>query len=240
MEERIILKGRSKTLEPIITEILALHQMFRNRDIGEFTGYPLDEYVRARPQSFKLKVLFYSIEAPHWKAPNNGKLVRATYHVPFIQRTKIDWETIKQACGGNNGYLWGRFLCTCNVIDDDGSMRQMQVYGSSEAEAEQRLKALLTLSSGKIATLSITEEKKEGRRATDKLLYKDSTRVYPAYFTIVNMEKIITESNVATIGGNYVWAKARIPLWTSTKPPDCDEQIREAIRVKGSSTPATP
>lgn len=240
MEERIVMKGRSKALEPAITQILALHQILRDRDIGEFTGYPLDDYVRAKPQSFHIRVLFYSVESPPWKPPNNQKLVTATYKVPFIQRTKIDWALIKAACGGDNGYMWGRFCCTANVKGEDGSIRQMKVYGNSDTEAEQRLKALWSLTDSSIVTISITEEKKEGLRTIDKLLYKEPTRIYPAYFTVINQEKIVTESNFATLSGNYTRKKSRIALWTSTKPSDADEQIREAIRVKGSSNPATP
>lgn len=240
MTERIILKGRSEMLKPIITELLAIQQLIRNRDIGDFVGYPLDEYVRAKPQSLKLAVLFYSVQSPPWRTIDATRLKSATYNVPFVDRTKVDWQFIKMACGGHNGYLWGRFRCVADIIDDGGSMRQMQVYGASEAEAEQRLKALLTLSNGTIASLSVAEEKKEGRRATDKLLYKEPTRVYPAYFTIIHQEKIVTESNTATLSGNYKRNKARIPLWTETKPPDADEIIREALRVRGSSATTTP
>jgi hypothetical protein len=234
--ERIILKGRSETLKPIITEILALHQLIHDRDIGEFCGYPLDEYVRAKPQRFKLKIVFYSVQSPPWRSLDNSELVRATYHVPFVQRSKIDWQTIKTACGGATGYMWGRFLCNANVQDDEGNIRKMQVYGATGAEAEQRLKALLTLTDGQILTLNITEEQREGRRAADKKLYKESTRVYPAHFTIIHQEKIVTESNIPTLSGNYRRTKFRIPLWTATKPPDADEKILEALRVRGSST----
>lgn len=235
MTEKIILRGRTEMLKPIITEVLAIHQLIRDRDIGEFTGYALDDYVREKPQTFSLKILFCSVPSPPWSMIDTTKLKRATYRVPFIDKTKIDWQTIKLACGGNNGYMWGRFRASANIIKSDGSIRPMQVYGSSESEAEQRLKALVTLSDGTIATLTIAEEKKEGRRAADKLLYKESTRVYPAYFTIIHQEKIIAESNRAMLTGNYRRNKARIPLWTDTKPPDADERIREAIRIRGSS-----
>lgn len=240
MSERIILKGRMQMLKPLITEVLAIHQLIRERDIGEFTGYPLDEYVREKPQSFKLKILYYSVTSPPWRTRDSSRFVRATYHVPFVNRIKIDWQTIKLACGGSNGYMWGRFRACANIVNSDGSIRPMQVYGSSEEEAEQRLKALLTLSDGTIASLVTAEEKKEGRRAADKLLYKETTRVYPAYFTIIHQEKIVTESNTALLTGNYKRNKARIPLWTDTKPPEAEERIREALRVRGSSSTTTP
>lgn len=227
-------------LKPVITEILAFHQLIRDRDIGEWTGYPLEDHARARPQIFKITVLYYSVPTPPWKAPSNSKLTKATYHVPFVNRTKIDWETIKTAAGGANGYMWGRFRSTANLADDDGNIRQMQVYGSSESEAEQRLLALAALSTGSILTLTPSEEKKIGKRATDKKLYKESTRIYPAYFTIIHQEKIIAESNTATLSGNYIRTKFRIPLWTSSKPSDADELIREALRIRGSSTTTSP
>lgn len=236
--EKIILTGKPDFLKPIISEIIAFRQLINNRSIGDFCGYSLDEYVRAKPQSFKLKLLFYSVKEPPWKPPGKDRLVTATYHVPFVSKAKIDWQTIKTACGGDNGYMWGRFRCTANIEDGNGSIRQMQIHGNSESEAEDRLTALLTaLSSGKIITQSTTEEKKVGRRDTDKFMYKESTRIYPAYFTIINQEKIVTESNLATLGGNYRKSTARIPLWTDTKPVDTDDLIKEALRVKGSPIP---
>lgn len=241
MPERIILKGRSEMLKPIITEILAFHQLIRDRDIGEFVGESINEAVRARPQTFKITVLYYSISTPPWRMLNSErKLVQATYNVPFVNRAKIDWQTIKDAAGGTNGYMWGRFLCTASLGDDEGNIRQMQVYGNSEAEAEERLRALASLSEGTILGLSTGEQKKVGRKAADKLLYKESTRVYPAYFTIIHKRKVITESNFPSLSGNYTRNKFRIPLWTSSKPSEADEIIREALRVRGSLPSATP
>lgn len=237
MPERIVLKGSSALLKPLITEILAFHQIIRDKDIGEFVGQTMPEHVRAAPQALKLKVLFYSVESPPWRAVN---LVKATYNVPFINRAKMDWTSIKNACGGANGYEWGRFRCTANISDSNGNIRQMQVYGGSESEAETRLRALMVLSEGQIITLTPAEEKKVGKRATDKQMYKETTRIYPAYATIVHSEKIITESHNATLNGNYYRSRGRVPLWTATEPPDAAETFREALRVRGSMQAASP
>lgn len=233
MSERIILKGRAETLKPIITQILALHQLIENRDIGEFCGSTLEETVRGKPQPLKLKILFYSVAAPPWKARQaSDKFVRATYHVPFVQRSKIDWETIKTAAGGADGYLWGHYRATAGILHD-GALGQMQIHGSTKSEAEQRLKALATLSEGKIVSISTTEEQKEGEALVNPDLYKETTRVYPAYFTIVHSEKVISEGR-STVRGRYKKDKFRIPLWTETKPSDANELIREALRVRGT------
>lgn len=170
MVERIVLKGKAEMLKPIITQILALHQLIENRDIGEFTGYPIDEFVRHKTQKFKIKILFYSVPNPPWRG-KEGKFVRETYDIPDISRANIDWGKIKLACGGKNGYMWGRFRCTINL--DNGS--QIVVHGGSKPEAEERARAFLALSEGKLATMTHAEEEKEGVRATDKLLYKETT-----------------------------------------------------------------
>lgn len=235
MAERIILKGRTETLKPIITQILALHQLIENRDIGEFCGYPIEEMVRGKPQVFKLKLLWYSVPEPPWKPrKTTDRFVRATYNIPFVRRSKIDWLTIKQAMGGNNGYSWGHWRCTAN-IEHQGLISQMQVHASTKTEARNRLKTLATLSEGEIISLSTTEEEKEEARLTDKKLYKETTKVYPAYFTIVHTEKVITESNRSTLTGKYNKAKFRIPVWTANKPDDTEAIIREALKVRGSS-----
>lgn len=235
MSERIVLKGKAEMLKPIITQILALHQLIENRNIGEFVGDTLEEHVRPRPQPLKIKILYYNVPAPPFESSRtNPDPKRVTCNVPFLSRTKLDWQTIKNACGGTNGYYWGRFICTANLVDDGGSVRQMKVYGGSKSEAEQRLRALQLLTDSRIITMNSTEEEKEGRRATDKHLYKETTQVYPAYFTIVHQEKVITESNLPTLTGNYRRSKYRIPLWTSTKPDDAEEKIREALRIRGS------
>lgn len=235
MSERIILSGKAAMLKPVITEILALHQLIENRNIGEFVGSTLEEHVRPRPQPLKIKILFYNVPSPPFESSrNNINVTRVTCNVPFVSRSKIDWETIKTACGGANGYYWGRFRCTATLADDQGNIRQMQVHGGSKSEAEQRLRTLQLLSDSTIVTLSNTEEEKVGRRATDKHLYKETTQVYPAYFTIIHQEKVVTESNLPTLTGNYRRSKFRIPLWTSTKQSDVDEKIREALRVRGS------
>jgi hypothetical protein len=109
----------------------------------------------------------------------------------------------------------------------------MQIHGSTKSEAEQRLKALATLSEGRIVSLSTTEEQKEGEALVNPDFYKETTRIYPAYFTIVHSEKVISEGR-STLRGKYKKEKFRVPLWTETKPDNADAIIREALRVRGS------
>ncbi|NJM22603.1 MAG: hypothetical protein HC907_29795 [Richelia sp. SM1_7_0] len=96
-------------------------------------------------------------------------------------------ETIKKIAGGVNGYMWGRFRCTVNLSNS----RQLAVYGATKAEAENRMDEILKVIEPKELTRSITEEEKRGQRKDGKPLFKESTRVYPGYFTVVSSKKFL-------------------------------------------------
>lgn len=144
--------------------------------------------------------------------------------------------------GGANGFMWGRYRATAQL--DNG--RQAVVYGGSETAAVTRLKALVKLSSAKIRTLGVTEEKKEGLRATDKILYKPTIRMYPAYFSILSSNKIINESNKEltlpfgtkndNLSGTFRRRKTvKIPLHPSKEPSYVKAFITEMLRDRGTT-----
>ncbi|MEH2445796.1 MAG: hypothetical protein V7K18_08430 [Nostoc sp.] len=162
--------------------------------------------------------------------------MRATYNIPDANKAKLDWLTIKNACGGVEGYTWGRFRATANL--DNG--RQMQVYGGSDETAANMLKSLANFSTAKILTVTVAEEKKEGRRAENKRMYKENTRVYPAFFSVINSEKVVVEEQREYSGLNAVLAgdfkrsrTKKIPLWVQKEPSNARAIIIEAIRVRG-------
>ena len=244
MTEKIRIKTSKINLKSNISEILAIRKLLENRDIGEIVATSLQEAVKAQPHTLRLIVFFYSVKAPPFREKLGKRLIQVTYKIPNVKRASLDWETIKHACGDANGYMWGRFLATANLSNG----RQMQVYGSSENEAEKRLRALHELSDTKIITFSVSEQKKEGKRAVGGLMYKDSTRVYPAYFSVINSEKIQVETQreldehkigLATnrLDGTFKRKRTRkIPLWIAKEPSTCKQIIREALRVRGSSS----
>ena len=241
MTEKIRISSNIIFLKPILSEILTIHQMIENRDIGDVVATPVEEFVRAQPHVIKLTVILFSEKEPPFSAKSPKKIIKAVYNIPNIERSLITWEKVKQACGGTNGFLWGRFRATANL--DNG--RQMQVHAGSANEAEERLKALLKLSSAKLITLSITEEKKEGNRAEGKRMYKETTRVYPAYMTIINSQKIIDESNRETyesktrvgVAGTFRRERTvKIPLWIEKAPSNYNQILNEAFKNRGDKT----
>jgi hypothetical protein len=242
MSEIIRLKSNTAMLPAVISSLVATHRLIENRDIGDFVGMPVEGTIRAEPFNIKLTVFFFSEKYPPFTPKIGKRYVRSYCAIPDVKRSSLAWEIIKLACGGDIGYMWGRFTCTANL----SNRRQMQVYGASAMEAEERLKALAALSKASITSISVSEQKKEGKRATGLLLYKEPTRVYPAYFSILNSQKIAIESKLEreqrdhrigkltpTLDGNFLRNRTqKIPLWVPSEPPDAKAQIREAIRVR--------
>jgi len=228
-EEKIILTGREEVLKPAITAAIANYQLVSNRDIGQtFSGLPEREYIRAKPSELSLKILLSSHPPGKPKPTDKSKVQTATYSISDLDKSKISFQSIKDACGGADGYLWGRYLAHADL--DNG--RKQMCYGGSEIEAEQMLRRLLSLSTAKILTLNVSEEKKEGQRAADKRLFKESVKLYPLRATIVNAQKLLTELNKggkASLAGTYKTRKHTIELWRARPFPGVDELIKEML-----------
>ena len=242
MSEKVRLRIGAANLPSAISSLIAIRRIIANRDIGDIVGMPIEEFLRAKPHSTKLTVFFCSVKTPPFRPVPGKRFVQAVYNIPNVKPSFIKWEKIKQACGGANGYNWGRFRCTANL--DNG--RQMQIYGGTAEEAEERLKALAALSTAKITTVTVAEEKKEGQRKTGQILYKQLTRIYPVYFTVVNSEKIAVESRLereelekmkpgdikTTLSGTFRRHKTqKLPLWVPKEPKGINDEIKKALKV---------
>lgn len=239
MTEKFIFNAKEKNAKELLTKLNAIYSLIEHRDVGDIVAETAYDYVRATPHTIKLTIAYYSKQHPPYK---QREVRKAIYNIPDLIKTNADWTKIKTAAGGKNGYLWGRFRATANL--DNG--RQCALYAGSKKEAEDRIKALIKLSSANIKTLSVTEELKEGLRAVDKILYKPTQRMYPAYFSILSSKKIINESNKEltlpfgtkndNLSGTFRRKKTvKIPLWTSVEPKYVKKFIAEMLRDRGTT-----
>lgn len=214
-----------KQMINLVQQQLANYKVMQNRDVGMLMGMPLEEYVKAKEQSLRISIDLYSKKEPPFYRDTND-LVLATVTIPDAKRAVLDWATIKRVCGGENGYMWGRFRAVARL--DNG--RRLVVHGATEEEAESQLKQFLNLTTAEMLTINITEEKKTGQRAKRPKLAKESTRVYPAYFTVINRKEIIDPTKGKSgVKRNYRDARIRIPLWTDQPPPNYKELIQEIL-----------
>lgn len=235
--EKLILAGPENVLKAQLPGVLASYQLVENRDIGQFVGQTVPDEARMGDLTLRLKIILYNVAAPPWEGSRNPKVRRVTVTIPDIKRSKLDWEDIRAACGGRNGYMWGRFKAVAKLTNG----RRLEVWGATKAEAEDRCKIFAALSEAEIRTLNVTEELKEGDRLANPGLYKESERIYPAYCFILNREKILSRDRGRPVGKHrYEDKRFRLDLWTSTKPFDWDETVQEALLRAGSINTSSP
>lgn len=235
--ERIVLAGPEELVKTQLPQALLIHQFVDNRDIGQFVGETIEDHARVGDLGLRLKIILYNTQAPPWRGARNQNPTCVTVTIPDVKRAKLDWADIRQACGGKNGYMWGRFRAEARL--DNG--RRLKVYGSTKQEAEDRLRSFATLSTAEIKTFNITEEVKEGDRLVNPGLYKETKRVYPAYCFVINRELVLAADQGKPTGKRrYRDKKFRLELWTDQKPYDWDELIQDVLKRSGSASSSSP
>jgi hypothetical protein len=225
--ETIILAGPESAVRGHLTGTLAHYQLIEHRDVGQIIGMPQDDYVRDRPLTLRLKFQLYRFSNPPFRRRNGEGFNPVTITVPDVKRSALNWQTLRLAVGGANGYLWGRWKAKGRIE----GRRYVTVYGATESEAEQRLTAVMALSEATLQTINITEELKAGERLTNPKLQKDPIRIYPGHVTIINRQRVIAiDQGRGSVDGNYADRHARFDLWRETPPPDFSERVAELLR----------
>ncbi|MGK7893955.1 MAG: hypothetical protein AB4372_10115 [Xenococcus sp. (in: cyanobacteria)] len=233
-EETLVTWGDRQQIENQIISALNQHQQFWNRDVGQIIGEPLIDSVRRPPFDLVLRILFRSVPRPVWKNPDGTLAKRTQITIPGIKLSKLDWSTIKNAVGGTNGYMWGRYRFEVRLEDE----HRIQFYAASEAAGENLLEKILTLTNADLQTLNVIEETKEGARTKYSSIYKKPTRVYPAMLTIMNQQKIVNQDvGRHTARGVYINRRYLFPLYTNSAPDDFNQVKQEIITTQNSPMP---
>lgn len=236
-EERIILAGPEELVKAQLPQALLHHQLIENRNIGQFVGQSVEDEAREGDLGLRLKILLYNVPAPPWEGARNEKPRRVTVTIPDVKRSRLDWADIRAACGGQNGYLWGRFRASAKLSNG----RRLECFGATKQEAEDRCKAFIVLSEAELKTITVTEELKEGDRLVNPGLYKETTRVYPAYCFILNRERVLVGDQGRPVGKyRYRDARFRLELWGSNKPYDWEDIVQDALSKSGSGVLVSP
>jgi hypothetical protein len=105
------------------------------------------------------------------------------------------------------------------------------VYGATPGEAEERLRAIMTLSNSDIQTVTVTEELRADARLSNPRLQKETTRVYPGHVTIINRQRsIAADQGRVSVAGAFLDKTARFDLWRDTPPINFNEDVAELFR----------
>lgn len=200
--EEFILRSPQDLIISDTQQLLNQHQLIYNRDVGQITGMPEDDFVSARPQRRKLRIVFKSVAKPPWKNADGSRAKETKLCIPDV-KVALSWETLKN---GIPKYTFGRFRVTAYL--DNG--RCMVVYGASFAEAKQQILTLMLLSTANITNWTQGEEvpSVQWRR-------KEPTLVYPAYCKLIYGDVLPS----GELRSNRKESQ-RVVLWTDTEPDD--------------------
>lgn len=158
MNERIILKGNSKLLRPIITEIMAFHQLLENKDVGTIYAHHNDLESVRRTGKPKVNLFFLEDTDFNKKAAHNNKGEGLRRQEGLIRFRLMDESTrtfsksnattlankIKQIFGANGGYVWRKGK-TMYSYSDWNLGYQFQLLCKSETEAKRIVSSVLSL-----------------------------------------------------------------------------------------------
>ena len=202
-DEELVLSGPQQLIEQSVDQTLAAHQMLYNRDMGQIVGIPADHYPRAELQTRVLVVCFKDKDHPPFRTAQ-GPCKQVFYSIPDAKRG-LSWQTIKNAA---RKFTWGPYRATA-LLDN---RRQMAVHGSTPAEAEGKLRELVSLSTADIVQLSISDEK-----VRNPARVKRPTLVYPCYATLV-ITPTDFQGRPTTGGAARRRERRRLSLWQVEEP----------------------
>lgn len=158
MTDRIILKGNSKLLMPVITQIMAIHQLLESKDIGTVYAYsPASPPVvrRNRPQirlSFledtDFKATGTRSTKPHGRRRAKGaisfRLMDETTQSISESNALTYANKIKQLFMSDGGFVWSKGKTMYSYTDWDKGY-QFQLLCRSESEAKRIVQQALKI-----------------------------------------------------------------------------------------------
>lgn len=224
--ERLIIAGPEQLVRANMINAGVMYQMLDNRDVGQIVGEPVPDVVRNAEWENMITIQWRGVKTPPWRDS-----LRAQCSIKGVSRSKLDWELIKRLAGGTNGRMWGRF-----EIEAATNIGKPTLWAATAEQGIDELTALIEgLTDQEIYGIDPREETKSGKRKKHESLYKQPTRVYPAFVTIINKTKILNElDGRAEYSGVYKQKPYRMPLWTDNRPSDWDQMIQEIFHTPGT------
>lgn len=220
--EKFILAGPENELRATLPQTLANYEILDQRDVGIVSALdPAQLFAKSMPLELYCRIEFRSDRG------NEGP--RPSYQISSVKRSRInDYAFIRQLCGGENGYLWGRWKAIAQMSDG----HTITSFAASEALAESRVRDLAQLSDSEIQTINVTHELREDQRLLVQGLQRDSEQVRPHRIIITNRKYFTTPEpgSKASKRGYWIPLTAKLSLRGATKPAEWDETIAEILR----------
>lgn len=158
MSDRIVLKGNSKLLKPVITELMAFHQLLEQKDVGTIYAYTNDKESVRRVGKPRVNLYFLEDSDYNKKAPKDNVYEGRRRLDGIIRFRLMDESTqtfskanatalgnrIKQVFGSNGGFVWSKGKTMYSYNDWERGY-QFQLLCRSEVEAKRIITAVTSL-----------------------------------------------------------------------------------------------
>lgn len=149
--------------------------MFKGMDMGAWVGYPVDEYLRSRPRTgVSLQFFLTTYKRPPFYQIGTRWFSRRQVTIPYVDRRKLTYEIIRNACGGNQGLNWGEWVARAylGLEDESRGLHQLVVGGSTEENVKKNLERFLPFTTCKLRGLTVNKiDYTKGDRANDPNKY---------------------------------------------------------------------
>ncbi len=212
-DETLYLAGSQTNLKSVIPQVLAQHQMIRDRDLGDVFQLPPQEYINGRTrQTFTLHLSWHSRKSPPYGTANSKGTQRASCTIHNLKRSSIDWTKIKRIAGPQ-GHQFGKFAAIASYENGKRSV----IYSNTSQGAVSLMKELLTLSDSEIGNINVTELTNEGKRKITDSQQKGNLFVYPQKACITySVDRADRAREIRSI---------KFELWPDIEPPDFKEKV---------------
>lgn len=226
-DQKYILAGPQQLVKAELASSLADYDRMESKDLGQVFAISASDFIaRAAPLKLYIKLEFEPVDG--------GRRGEASYQIPNPKISLLDnYDTIRAACGGANGYMWGHFKGVGRL----SSGHNLEVYASTREGALSRLEAFASLSDDDLLTVDVTEEIPSKRRDTVKMLKKPTLQIKPVRMRLINREYFDQPKPNARASkkGYYLPKTAILSLRSASKPADWNQRIAEILRGPVSS-----
>lgn len=232
-EESYILMG---TPSEVRTQAVILMNLKRMLGGEGWVGFPFHDWVQASAGGLRAQIILM----PNKQGVNYAKdpyWSKRQVSIPSPDRTKLTYDAIRTACGGDTGLTWGEWQARAYLIDPDrGTRHQMVAGGPTQERAKQNLDRFLPFSKCEPKNYSYNQmDFNRGERAKDPLrVRRQSLEVFPSWLWIFNREALPVDvpgtSGVSTHQGRLQSRRFKLNLRDKVAPEGWADKLKDAFR----------
>lgn len=203
-----------------------------------YLGYPVDEYLRLKPRTgLTIQLILTTYKEPPYYKRGVKWFSKRQVTIPWVDRSKLTYESLRNACGGDNGQDWGEWTARAYISMDDESapISQMVAGGSTEDKAKKNLEAYLQFTKATVRGLSANKiDYSKGDRAKDPNKSRFTKfEVYPSWVGVLNTKLVnYTDRRIGkqTLSGKQLKKQLKFYLYQKKEPLGWTSDIRDVTK----------